>query len=319
MRNKACVSGMVSGRFVNKQMSEISNTASYRNYLVAFIDILGQKEAFQGLDEYSEQSKSDFAKRLAKAHSETVEFVEQFRGNFESFFNAYMEEGESRLTVPEDKKEQFDAMRKVVLKHQRFSDCIQVFVPLEGTKYHANAINGVFGLLVACGSMLLLSLVQRKAIRAGLEVGLGTELNNGEVYGPALFKAYHLETEIAQYPRIILGNELINYLMNLSNKNPQIPDQTMEDIELCSVLASSCLKMVIQDTDGQPVLDYLGEEFQRNIRASERTTEKPSFDEMSSHAYNFVETEFQRWRKLKNGKLAIRYHLLRSYFRARKT
>ena len=105
----------------------------YCVYLVAFIDVLGQKDAFQDL--YSLNFDDDFEKKLKEAHSQTVLFIKDFRKGFEGFFNAYTEERESKAKVPESKKEQFDEMRKSILKHQRFSDCIQAFVPFQSDKY----------------------------------------------------------------------------------------------------------------------------------------------------------------------------------------
>jgi hypothetical protein len=295
----------------------MKDSIAYRCYLIAFIDVLGQKEAFQGLDVLPKDDDDELSKKFIQAHRQTVEFVESFRNGFESFFNAYADSGTSKLTVPEGKKEQFDAMRKVILKHQRFSDSIQAFVPLDSGQYHSNVVNGVFGVLTACGAMLLLALVQKKAVRVGVEIGPGTELSNGEVYGPALFKAYELESNIAQYPRVVIGKELINYLRNLENRIPQLPNQTKEDIELCGRLADSCLKMIVKDVDGYPILDYLGEEFRKNIRADRPIDPKMSFDDISRMAFAFVQSEQQKWREKRNAKLAVRYHLLQNYFSAR--
>lgn len=66
-------------------------------------------------------------------------------------------------------------------------------------------------------------MASKKAFRAGVEVGLGTELDNGEIYGPVLYKAYELESKVAEYPRIVVGKELINYLTTLVNAHEQLP------------------------------------------------------------------------------------------------
>ncbi|GAI75537.1 unnamed protein product, partial [marine sediment metagenome] len=96
--------------------------------------------------------------KLIQAHSQTVLYIGELRGWFDDYFKAYTEERESQVKVPEAKKEQFDEMRKSILKHTRFSDCIQAFVPLQSEKYHSPCINGVFGVIGACGGMLLPSL-----------------------------------------------------------------------------------------------------------------------------------------------------------------
>jgi len=167
------------------------------------------------------------------------------------------------------------------------------------------------------GVVQLISLAEKKAFRAGLDVGIATELKNGEVYGPALFKAYKLESEVAQYPRIVLGNELINYLENLSRKNPQFPDQNEEDIEVCKIMADSCLKMIVKDLDGYLILDYLGEEFRNRFLNFPFRGEMTAFDDIYSTAFDYVGKEYMKRKDTGDSKLALRYYLLFNYFKAR--
>ncbi|MBU4258823.1 MAG: hypothetical protein KKC39_05965 [Candidatus Omnitrophica bacterium] len=290
---------------------------NYWYYLVAFIDILGQKEAFQGINDLPKNE--DEKEKLIRAHSHTALFVEELRGGFDDYFNAYTEIKESEFKVPEEKKEQFDEMRKSILKHARFSDCLQFFVPLENKKYHSPCANGVFGILGACGGMLLWSLARGKPFRAGIDVGIATELSSGEVYGPGFFNAYTLESKIAQYPRIVIGNHLINYLVNLSHKNPQLPNQTKEDVELCNIIADSCLKMIGQDLDGQYILDYLGDKFFEIFTKHLSNEEKGLNSKVFKLAFDFVESEYNKQKENRDQKLAFRYFMLYSYFKSKNT
>lgn len=286
---------------------------NYYFYLLAFIDVLGQKEAFQSIED---QPLTDNHPQLIEAHKQTAFFVETLRTGFKDFFDAYTADKEPSVKVPSEKMEQFKAMLKSNLKHQRFSDSIQAYVCLHTDTYHSNAINGVFGALLACGGMLLLSLASKKAFRAGVEVGLGTELDNGEIYGPVLYKAYELESKVAEYPRIVVGKELINYLTTLANAHEQLPEQTKEDVELCKLMATNCLKMIVRDLDGVPILDYLGAEFLQSINEnSERAKE---FESVFKLALAFVESEYSKRKQAGDRKLALRYYLLLNYFKAKK-
>jgi len=287
---------------------------NYGYYLVAFIDILGQKEAFQGINSVPAEGEGDLKEKLDEAHDQTVHFVEVFRESFNNLFNGISKETESKMKVPDPFKKQFDEMRKVTLKHKRFSDCILAFVPLQTDKYHINAVNGVHAVITSCGAMLLLSLSGEKAFRAGIEVGIGTELENGEVYGPALFKAYNLESKIAQYPRIVIGPELINYLINLSKKNPQMPNQDPKDIELCKITADKCLKMIMKDFDGYNIVDYLGDELKKTF-TNPSVSYKINYEEIFERASKFVKEEYQKRKKMEDSKLALRYYLLFNYFK----
>ena len=76
-----------------------------------------------------------------------------------------------------------------------------------------------------------------------------------------IFGTYELESKVAEYPRIVIGQERINYLTQLTNGHKQLPEQDKEDIDLCKLMATRCLKMIVQDLDGVPILDYLGKEF----------------------------------------------------------
>ena len=286
---------------------------NYCYYLVAFIDILGQKEAFQGINSVPAEGEEDLKKKIIEAHKQTVQFVEVFRESFNNLFGV-SKETKSKIEVPDTFKKQFNEIRKVSLKHKRFSDCILAFVPFQTDKYHLNAVNGIRAIITSCGAMLLLSLSDGKAFRAGIEVGLGTELENGEVYGPALFKAYNLESKIAQYPRIVIGPELINYLINLSKKNPQMPNQDPIGIELCKITADKCLEMIIKDFDGYNIVDYLGDEIKK-IYSHPSVNYKISYEEIFERASKFVEEEYQKRKKMKDSKLALRYYLLSNYFK----
>ncbi len=281
------------------------------NYLVASVDVLGQKEAFKDMQAIPTDEESK--KKFKKAHEETAVFIEAFREGFRNHFNTYSEDSESIVKVPEEKREKFEEIRKsLTIKYQFFSDSMLASIPLQTEKYQSNAINGVYGISGACGGMLLLSLSEKKAFRVGIDIGPGTELKDGDIYGPALERAYKLESEVAKYPRIVIGDEFLNYLLNLSHKTEQFPGQDDEDKEICKRMADLCLKMMIKDLDGVLILDYLGEELWNKI-----LKKIDSSKEIFGKAYDFIKKEYEKKRDSGERKLALRYYLLHNYFRAR--
>jgi len=294
----------------------MKNGYDYGYYLVAFVDVLGQKEAFRDINTIPQTEEEQ--QKLLIAHKQTVGFVEKFRARFNDFFNSCTKERESQFAVPQDKKELFNSMRKSILKYTSFSDCIQAYVPLRSEEYHSQCINGVFGIFGACGCMLLLSLSENKSFRAGLEVGIGTELGSNEFYGPAFFNAYALESKIAKFPRIVIGEELINYLMNLKSGIKQMPNQKDEDVQACKMMADNCLKMIVKDVDGYYILDYLGEQFFNNLTKSLSDDRRKEYIKICRGAFNFVEQEYNRRKEAKDEKLAIRYFILYNYFQAKR-
>jgi len=298
------------------RINNMKKDFDYAYYLVAFVDVLGQKEAFQGITDLPKNDEAQ--KKLIKAHSSTVLFVEELREWFDDFFSSYTEIKDSEFKVPEEKKEQFDEMRKSILNHARFSDCLQFSVPLvSDKKYYSPCVNGIFGILGACGGMLILSLAKKKPFRAGIDVGIATELSSGEVYGPGFFNAYTLESKIAQHPRIVIGDTLINFLLNLSHKNSQIPNQTKEDVELCKMLADNCLQMIIKDLDGHFILDYLGQNFRDNFTKNLAADGQEANEKAFKLAFDFIEKEYEKLNKDRNEKLSSRYFMLYNYFKSR--
>lgn len=283
------------------------------NYLAASVDILGQKEAFKDIEDIPTDEESE--KKLIEVSKESIAFIEKFRESFDNLLTT--EEIEPIIEVPEDKKEIFFKLRQSSeKKYQFFSDSMVVFVSLGDENYHANAANSVFEILAGVGGMMLSTLAVGKPFRAGIDVGLGIELKKGDVYGPALIKAYMLESKAADYPRIVIGNKLLHYLDGLSKKFPQIANQDEDDLEFCKIIANICLSMITIDLDGYPILDYLGEEFNKRILQKLEQSEK-----IKEEAFNFIKNEYEKKRNSKEGeesrKLALRYYLLLNYFKSR--
>jgi len=298
-----------------RKASIMSDDIIYRNYAVAFIDVLGQKELFKN---FNTDSLRDDDPRLIDVHKQTALFIEHLREGFENFFKSFSESPklESQVQVPESKRKQFVEVNKSEIKTYRFSDSILAFTPLQTEKYHSIAINGVYGILMACGAMMIISLFLRKPFRAAIDVGLGTDLSNGEVYGPVSYKVYELENKIAQYPRIVVGDELCSYLYSLSKEIRQLPEQEEIDIKLCKNLADVCLKMIIRDLDGQAILDYLGSNFRNNL-GNAKLEGGMTEEKLIGKAFQFVEEEYNKKKKMGDRKLALRYFLLYNYFKAK--
>lgn len=291
----------------------------YNFYLVAFIDILGQKESFKEQGKYIDlnlKSLSDdlFQEKLINAHKETAVTIENLRKGFKGFFDAYTANEEPKVSIPKEKIEQFKKMRQAEIDLQVFSDCILASCVLKPSgEYYSNIINSVHGVLMACCAMLFTSLSVRKPFRAGIEIGLATKMSNNEIYGPALFRAYELESRTAQYPRVVVGDELINFLVNLSKKHPQLKNQTKEDLEWCKLIADNCLKMIVVDIDGISILDYLGQE---SIHAVKDGLDEDIIKRGYANALKFIEEEYKKWKDIKDQKMAQRYDALRRYYRA---
>ncbi len=83
-------------------------------------------------------------------------------------------------------------------------------------------IGGIYHLLATVGSLCFTGLCKKQPLRGSVDISWGVELHPGEIYGAAVANTYELESEIAQYPRIVIGERVVDYL-NANLKTPQ-PD-----------------------------------------------------------------------------------------------
>lgn len=274
-------------------------------YLVAFIDVLGQHHLLRqmrGLPEKTDQKEMAEFIALLKNTAGTVIGM---RDVFHSYF-----EGSSRfkfnlsIFTPEQQKLLIQ-FKSNPLKSHMFSDSVVLFLSLRD-EINKTPVAGVHSALSSAATTFLCMLAAGHSIRGGIDIGVGIELSDDEVYGAALSRAYHLENRVAQYPRIVLGDELMTYIYQ---KQSMSGDDFFTKAN--KVMADLCARLIAIDTDGLPFLDYLGQGFKQDIA-------KDSIPDIVKKAYDFVNQESARCQDVRDSKLAFRYTLLRNYFEARK-
>ncbi|HEX7997926.1 MAG TPA: hypothetical protein VF528_06005 [Pyrinomonadaceae bacterium] len=188
------------------------------------------------------------------------------------------------------------------IKKQLFSDTMLYYVSLRETPEKLN-ISSIHTLLSGCAATFLLGLSQRMVCRIGIDVGIASEFFEGEIYGPALYRAYHLESERAHFPRIVVGDEFYNYIVSEINWPGQSVDERHE-----RMWAQDCADWIMTDTDGVQVLDYAGMVTKRIF---------PKLGSAIAPALRFASEERQKFEKHGNTKLAERYLRLYNYLAER--
>jgi len=285
----------------------------FQYYAIAFIDILGQRDAFAGFDRLPETELEK--NKLIEALKSTIGFIKHYREGFETFFNSFAEPSKLIGQLPADKQALFKEIRTANVEYFGFSDFFVPFVSLRTDNHACSAINGIFQLLAASGSMFLISLVAHHSIRGGIEVGTGIRLGKNEIYGPVLNHAYALESARAQYPRLLIGTRMLEYLRAHEGQ-----EGSSVYVRHCKMVARLCLDMTSVDADGLPILDYLGEGFRRVFTTASKTGDSKgaeTFDEAVPKAFAFIQSEHDRFAAEGNTKLALRYQLLMGYFASR--
>ena len=274
------------------------------HFCISFIDLLGQRAEYkgEGLLPVSESEKKRFLEKIRK----TINPIYRLQKDAADFMKSALKyECPLKRHLPEDQQKIYDKMREVKLKTQRWSDGLVYFVSLQQGIVKC-PIGGIYHLLGTVGSLCFTGFCKKQPLRGSVDISWGVELHPGEIYGAAVANAYELESKIAQYPRIVVGERVVDYLKTNLNS-------TQSDIynEFNRSLAEICLDMIAIDFDGNYMLDYLGPGFKENIT-------KTKHDILYKHALQFVNDQLEYWQKKKNTKLSMRYNHLRAYFQSNK-
>jgi hypothetical protein len=283
-----------------------NNNLTLGYYVIAFIDLLGQQEFLRNLTSLPGSTSPQELEKIKKDLKNTYGAVKGMRKFFSDSFEAFSRRPTkdlSEFTVQQRKE--YNSLNNNPIKIQTFSDSVVIFMPLTTTATAKLPIRGIWGIFGAAATTFMCCLAAGHPIRGAIDVGIGMDITKNEIYGPALSRAYTLESRIAKYPRIVIGNELINYLKQLNNQTQtDLTSQTSKQI------AGYCLNCLEKDDDGYPILDYLGENYRQCFGDVIDAN-------VVNKAYNQVLNFCEKFQRTNNSKLAFRYTLLRNYFENR--
>lgn len=274
------------------------------NYCISFIDLLGQRSEYKNegiLPKFeTPEDKAKFIERI----KHTIAPIDDLQRSSSQFLESSLGyRSPLRKQLPPELHPVYDQMHEVKLKQQRWSDGLVYFVSLlEGNVKCPMA--GVYKLFGSAGCLCLLGLGKKRPLRGSIDIAWGVELHNGELYGAAVAKAYELESYVAQYPRIVVGQRAVDYLI-ANTRNPA-PDFYSE---FNRQLAQICLNILSIDSDGYHIIHYLGESFRKYIS-------KGLHPKLYEEALKFVTQQCEEWHSKKDTKLSLRYNHLLSYFLA---
>src|SRR5271157_4838432 len=155
---------------------------TYSLYLVAFIDVLGQRPLIRNLPFPGERTK------VLDQLKNTAGVVLGLRNTFDNLFNILETYRPLTNQLPPDQKEEAKRLTKCDIRYTGFSDSIAINVPITNQDDSCSDMNGVYSCLFSLCSVLLMSLAVGHPIRGGVDIGPCLSLPNGEVYGAALEK-----------------------------------------------------------------------------------------------------------------------------------
>ncbi len=280
--------------------SQADKPINVANYCACFIDLLGQRKALEGQGLITEsQPREDFLETVRNS----VGVIEALQIQAEGFRQPNLRTFSRREELSADNKKLYDQMRQAVARQQRWSDGLVYYTSL-ARSVSPCPMNAILEIFMLAGTLCFLGLTNRQPIRGAIEVSWGVELHENELYGAVIANSYKLESEIAQYPRIVIGGRTINYLEAHVREEVLAEDKLGLFNKNCAQL---CLNMTKVDQDGWRFIDYLGDEFTNSVTRS-------LSPELFRSAYSFVVDQYDEHNKSGNTKLAQRYVWLKSYF-----
>jgi hypothetical protein len=216
------------------------------NSLARYIDVEGSRE-------YVEEMKQGFARISSRIYA--------FRDDIREFFQSAQL---SRLVdsaptgVPSEVLAVAAEFEREQVRLQGFSDSVVAYVPL-GTRYGATLYR-VGAMLISVASTMLFSMARGAMVRGAIDASWAMELSDREVYGPALMRAYHEESN-ADWPRVVVGDGVQKLWRSSARRTEPSPNDLM-NVVFAKVESMLCFK----DVDGKLSVDYLGSNMREFLR-----------------------------------------------------
>ena len=270
-------------------------------HFVAFIDHLGQRERLDRLPPFARntQEKDLIRDSLIRAAQPVLHIRDWFKSYFDGLnvVNPDMTEG----MTPEQRQGFLD-LRRMHFDLLTFSDSVVIAIPIRVDQHHRiKSAMTVSSALQAIAQVMLTALAHGMPLRGGIDAGTCLRLTEHEVYGRPLLGAYRLESTVAEYPRVPVGDGLITLLEYLRSSPVQHPlDEGAPEI------ANDCFGLLCKaPDDGQMMLHFLCDEILKIT---------PQFAELPPKALAWIDQQLTEFRQSGNDKLARRYTRLRGYF-----
>lgn len=292
------------------------------NYVVAYLDIMGQKDSLKQLPKVLLED-TDSKSYLPKIE-ETYGKTHQIR----SLIKDYLKGMEDRIGHKSFYDNLSDEQRKNIegmfspIEFRYFGDSVAVYSKLTNTGGMLS-VNPIYQILIGMAINMMKGFSNHIVLRGGIDIGIAVEWEEFGIYGSALYSAYELESTIADYPRIVLGKELIDYLSYWKN------NQGVDSVSrLNKQVANQCFSIISKDSDGRPIIDFLNENMQSLFGETEREKIFNSLQPHVANGFDFIKKEYAHFEKEKDLnlsqlekekylKLSQRYKLLYDYYLSR--
>lgn len=272
-----------------------------RQHVIGLVDILGQRQKLRDLEIWDTGPES--IGRATLILKETAGVVLAFREQYEVFRSEASEPGELFKRMSPELQRRFLTLTEGEMFTHFFSDLFVYGVELDNRNCHSNSTNAVWKLLFWLSGNILTSLTIEHPLRGAIDFGAGIILPTGEPYGSALVRPYTLEQHEASYPRIVLGQQFIDYLHGMKSL-----EGNSHGAEVTRRAADAALEITCIDSDGRPILDYMGQAYRSQLIGDRLAR-------LGAEAFEFAKRSEKRYRD--DPKLHSKYSRLLEYMEPR--
>ena len=224
-------------------------------YVVGVFDILGQKRSLYELPD-ARASTAIQNEEVRKYVKDTAGRVLRIRTLFRKHFE-FAQKTVERIARTQGATALQEQLITPRLRHWGMSDSYVVAIPPPSQREFStvSTLVDVYRMLDVSAAVWLFAMRDDLPIRGGLELGIAIDVGEREVYGHALAEAVRLESKVAQYPRIVVGEGLLSLLNDAVDTAAQ---RSAGEAYMANSLGELCWKCLTKDEDGQLVVDIAG-------------------------------------------------------------
>jgi hypothetical protein len=272
------------------------------DHVIGFLDFLGQRSKLESWDFHPTTQPE--TERFIAGMKESFGVIFQWRESMRHWFSAWDVLGKLPSELSQNPPlgyKEFEKSQRFDLGFMQFSDTLISFTPVVNEAGSA-PLGGLCSMIYTHAMAMLFGLATGTPLRGALHIGMVGIFSEGDIYGPAFVKAYDLENEVADYPRVVVSNELVEYLTARREDTDEAPQS-----RAACFAAERCLSMVTKDNDGEWIVHYLSDDAMLGIG----TSSKPSV--LRVRAREFARVEHAKFNDRGATKLAAKYARLLAY------
>lgn len=269
-------------------------------YAVAFFDLLGQSERLAEI--HDERVFLEHHAKLAALLKDTFGRVLTFRKTLDKLIaNLTKEYALPAHLAGRISQQEYAALTSRSIGVEYLGDaallkvCLKAGYPIPPVSIDA--------MLQGVSTMFLAFLAGGIPIRGGIDVGWGWEITPGSLYGTMVPRVLRLEEKEAEYPRILVGQVLMNYLRGAAS-DPTAFGAEVAAQGLAKAAAERSLSRIVEENGKHVLNPFDGTIFVKPVE---------DWADILENVTAFVSSSIEEFAKVGNEKLRERYERLEKF------